>query len=81
MVDAVESFRIVYGDGCGSQGRFLLVESFGYGCGKWKEGGHGRVHWLEAVLSGVRGESAGQEWQDQSFQNFARGAEERDGSV
>ena len=32
VVDTVESFAVIYGDGCGAEGGLLLVETLGDSC-------------------------------------------------
>ena len=53
MVDAVESFTVVYSYCCGAEGRFVLIKALGYGCCEGEECRCGGVKLLETMLRGV----------------------------
>ena len=81
VVDAIESFAVIYGYGCGTVGGLLLVETLGDGCCEGEECRGGGVELLETMLGGVVGQCCVEMGGDQFFEDFAGRTEEGYGPV
>ena len=76
VVDDIERFANVYGDGRGTLRRLPLIESIGNSRRSRKKGSGGGTAFSETVLSRSGGEGGGEEGEEETFENLGGGAKE-----